>query len=699
MNSKIPRLRFGVVFWLALSGSAQSQLIQHPDASLDSIYPAGARPGQTVAIELRGLNGLAGATGLVIDGPPGLTAADVKAVDPGLVTATLQVAGDAAPGRRRIRVVGGANGLTNFRSFFIGTQPEVNESEGAEGKSDLIEDVSIPAVINARLTPALDVDAFRFEGRAGQMIVAAVLAHGMDTLSRQGNNRGFLDTSLELQDQQGTVLASAEDSIGLDPLIQFELPADGRYTVVVRSLSFQGFPQAVYRLTLGEVPYPTGVFPAGGRRGESVDVRVFGPNVPEEARQLIAVSTDFDAVQDIAWEGAPGVVLPFLRGDDAETVDGESNHGAESAPVATVPTTINGRLGQAGEEDWYRLHLDAGQGITAEIASQRHLQSPADTELELRSAEGQILAQNDDGLRFTNECLHDFASQDSRLSFMSDQARDCFLIVRDLAQSADPRAIYRLTVEPRQPDFEILQWPDAAPVWGAGGTAAFVVQLLPSGGLNTDVELSVVDLPEGWSGGIAHVPGTSFVSYNDTHYGIKALLTITAPADAAAGALARFRVIGRASQDGRSIEHIAQPLSLLGNSHNDRMHLRFSPESYAVVAAPLDSRISTSVTELTVVQGQSVDVPVTVAREPGQSSPLSLNVDGQTVAASCAWRSPFSVPEGTTYIRIPLEVSSERTPGRYSIVVSRSWSSDLRGGRPGPCTPLIDLIVLPASPP
>ena len=74
---------------------------------------------------------------------------------------------------------------------------------------------------------------------------------------------------------------------------------------------------------------------------------------------------------------------------------------------------------------------------------------------------------------------------------------------------------------------------------------------------------------------------------------------------------------------------------------------RKSPKQHAV-AAPLDARVFTSATELKVMQGQSVDVPVTVTREPGQTSPLSLNVDGQTVAASCAWRSPFSVRRSLT---------------------------------------------------
>src|SRR5687767_5336323 len=80
---------------------ASAQLLQYPDPSLDSIYPAGGRQGATVDVELRGLNGLSGASELVIDGPPSVIASQVKATGPDRVTATLAIAADAAPGRRR----------------------------------------------------------------------------------------------------------------------------------------------------------------------------------------------------------------------------------------------------------------------------------------------------------------------------------------------------------------------------------------------------------------------------------------------------------------------------------------------------------------------------------------------------------------------------------------------------------------------
>src|SRR6185503_2434097 len=109
-------------------------------------------------------------------------------------------------------------------------------------------------------------------------LVAAVLAHGMDV--RVSESQGFLDTSLELRDAAGKVLAASEDALGLDPLIEVKIPRDGDYLLAVRSLAYEGSIHAVYRLTLGEVAYPTVVFPPGGQRGKDVTVEVSGPNLP-----------------------------------------------------------------------------------------------------------------------------------------------------------------------------------------------------------------------------------------------------------------------------------------------------------------------------------------------------------------------------------------------------------------------------------
>jgi hypothetical protein len=71
-----------------------------------------------------------------------------------------------------------------------------------------------------------------------------------------------------------------------------------------------------------------------------------------------------------------------------------------------------------------------------------------------------------------------------------------------------------------------------------------------------------------------------------------------------------------------------------------------------------------------------------------------LVVNGQTPAAGCGWSAPITLAAEQTEVRVPLTIA-EQQPGSYGIVVARSWASDLRVGRPGPCTPLIRLRVLP----
>lgn len=678
-----------------LVGPARAQTLAYPDPCLDYLYPAGGKQGETVAVQLGGLNGLAGATSVIVEGPPGVAASDVAAVNVGEVRATFTIAPDAPPGRRLVRVLGGANGLTNYRFFFVGRLPELLEAE-PNNSAPAAQEVASPAVVNARIDPALDVDCFRFRAAAGQRIVAAVLAHGMDSKLRQSFNLGFLDTSLELADEAGAILAAAEDTLGLDPLVYHTVEADGWYTVRVRALSYKGAASAVYRLTLGEVPYPTSIFPPGGRRGEKVELEFSGPNIPPATRQAVAVPAEepFD-LEYVSLEGVTAGIqeLPFLRGDFPEAVEREPNNERAAAVPLDLPVTANGRFDEPGDEDWYRLALKANQGVVLQTVAQRHLRSPVDTLLEIQGAAGGKLAENDDGRLFGGQCAHDVESADSWLAFTAPEEGDYFVRVRDQSGAAGPQAVYRLSAEPLAPDFLLYQWPDAVPIWGPGTTAAFVVQVFHWGGIKSDIALGIEGLPPGWTGSVGNLP-VSYYGIMQPPYGLQVLLTITAPADAPPGATAPFRVVGQAHEEGRLIEHEAHYLTLYGNSHNDRMFLRASPAARAVVAGPLDCWLETSVRELAVDQGGTVEIPVKLHRRPDAKSQIGISVDGPTVAAGSGWRPPLALADDQTEVLLRLEVSAEWPPGRYPIVVSRSWTADLRAGRPGPCTPLILLDVL-----
>lgn len=691
-----------LVALLLLPAAAHAQIVKQPDGTLHHVYPAGGQRGTSVAVEFAAPQGLDAATGVVIDGPPGITVKDFKAVSAALSRATFVIAADAVPGPRLVRVVGGRCGITSSRLFFVGTIPEVVEKE-LNNTPETAQLVTIPAVVNGRLDPALDTDCFAFEAKAGQRVVAAVLAHGMDTRMRTRAVNGFLDTSLELLDAKGKVLASAEDTLGLDPVIEHVIPADGRYTVRVFALGFEGAPSAIYRLTLGEVPYPTAVFPAGAQRGKTLEVEFSGFGM-SNSRQKITAPDSAIPWQTVRFEHplTDGRVLPFVVGDHPEVTEVEPNDVREKATALPFrfpdgSVTANGRFDKPGDVDWYRVTLKKGQGVGIEVAAQRHLRSPVDTAIEVTDATGKKLAENDDGVAFAGQVEHDFPCPDSSLEFVAPADGDYFIRLADQNSASGPRAVYRLTLTPLLPDFRLHQWPDAVPVWGPGSTAALVVEVRRWGGLKANIELKVEGLPAGWKGSVGIATMDGYLPPN-SGTGQKALLTITAPADAKIGDTATFRVVGRATQDGRVVEHEAYPQTLLGSGAIKRMHLRYSPVSRAGVAMPLDCRLETSVKELTVVIGEKVSIPVKIHRTPGATNPIGISVDGETPAAGTGWRTPLTLKPDETEVMLTLEVGGKRKPGTYGIVVSRSWAADLRGGRPGPCTELIILHVKPAKP-
>src|SRR5690606_3346475 len=135
-----------------------------------------------------------------------------------------------------------------------------------------------------------------------------------------------------------------------------------------------------------------------------------------------------------------------------------------------------------------------------------------------------------------------------------------FVRLSENTGAAGDRAVYRLTVSEAAPDFRMYAWPDGVPVWGPGTTSGFVVKVERFPVLPSDVEISIEGLPPGWTGSTTFSLGNRPdrpVTYHDLHV----FLTITAPADAAVGTVVPFRVVGRATHDGRTLERTAQPLT------------------------------------------------------------------------------------------------------------------------------------------
>jgi hypothetical protein len=132
-------------------------------------------------------------------------------------------------------------------SFALDTLPECLERESAGS----VQPLATPVIVNGRIGRAGDDDAFAFQGRAGERIVAEVVARRLDSP---------LDSVLTLADVAGADLGLNDDNTdpgaGLtthhaDSYLAVTLPRDDTYVLRIRDTQHRGGPDYAYRLRVG----------------------------------------------------------------------------------------------------------------------------------------------------------------------------------------------------------------------------------------------------------------------------------------------------------------------------------------------------------------------------------------------------------------------------------------------------------------
>lgn len=166
----------------------------------------------------------------------------------------------------------------NSVAFAVDELPECFEQKPNDS-TETAQFLRLPIIVNGRVSRPGEHAMFRFQGHAGQQIVAEVLARRLDSP---------LDSFLRLTDASGKQLAFNDDfedrASGLDThhadsYLTADLPADGVYFLQLSDAQGQGGPDFGYRLRLSE-PRPDFVLrvvPSGisVRPGMSVPVTVF----------------------------------------------------------------------------------------------------------------------------------------------------------------------------------------------------------------------------------------------------------------------------------------------------------------------------------------------------------------------------------------------------------------------------------------
>ena len=87
---------------------------------------------------------------------------------------------------------------------------------------------------------------------------------------------------------------------------------------------------------------------------------------------------------------------PFIVGTLPDVLEKEPNDDIDKAQVIATSSVVNGRLEKAGDVDLFTLKLKRGETLVASLDAHGTFRSPMDAVLQVLSADGSVLEQNND---------------------------------------------------------------------------------------------------------------------------------------------------------------------------------------------------------------------------------------------------------------------------------------------------------------
>ncbi len=425
------------------------------------------------------------------------------------VTVEMTVAADAEPGLRQIRLATPL-GTTEPMVFAVGQLPEFTEKELKETRADTELAITLPATVNGRMVPGDsdrlqaplrqgqqyapgDVDRYRFSARKGQELVMAASARELMPYLADAVP-GWFQAALTLLDEAGHEIAYDDDfQFQADPVIHCTVPRDGDYVLEVKDALFRGREDFVYRISIGELPYVTGIYPLGGPVKSKTNVEVMGWNLPSNRITMDASAAAAPTIAPLSVHRGVAVSnrRAFALDVLPEVSEKESNDSAKDAQKLATPAIVNGRIAQAGDKDVFRFEGRAGAQLVAEVLARR-LGSPLDSSIELTDEGGKRIAFNDD---FEDKGAGLVTHQaDSYFSTTLPADGTYFLRVSDTQRKGGPEYAYRLRVSPPRPDFDLRVSPSAVSA-GAGTTVPLTITAIRKDGFSGDIVVSVKEAP------------------------------------------------------------------------------------------------------------------------------------------------------------------------------------------------------------
>jgi hypothetical protein len=631
---------FTSLIFLGMIPVLHAQEVILPAPRLLTLMPMGGQSGTTFEVTLTG-DHLDGASELLFSNPkisakPKINATGTSEANTFVITIASDTPHGVYDARVRSRL-----GVSSARAFSVAGLPEVTRTKPNTTIETALE-LKPNSICNAVMS-ARSIDYYGFSSTKGKRIVIECAARAIDSK---------LTPVLIIADAKGRDLLV--DRRG--GLLDFKVPADGKYFVKVHGLTFQGGPAHFYRLVVLEEP-GTGAAP---RQATTSTVSAF------------------------SWNPDLLPKLPRLS-------EAEPNNQQTQAQKITLPCEIDGRFFPAADVDTFEFAAKKGEVWWIEVASER-LGLPTDPFVLAQrvTKEGGVekledvaeindipspIKPSSNGYSYDGP-VYDAGSADPLGKLEIKQDGIYRLQVRDLfgGTRSEARHVYRLIIRKPQPDFAIAAWALhmnlrngdrnalSKPIsLRSGATMPFEVVVVRRDGFDGSIELGMTDLPAGvTASGLSIPPGQTVGT-----------ILITAHETAPTG-MGIAKIYGRAMIDGKTITRSGRLASMV----------------WPVPDASQEIPVPRLVADVPVSVSRSEGAPVTIAAAESKVWKIKAG-EKVTIPLKVTWRSEFTgasikmTPMGSTFsavkpIDIPLkatgsevvlDLSSTKTPpGEYALV-------------------------------
>ena len=581
----------------------------------------------------------------------GVTCVGIEPIDANNIKVKIKVDKDCRIGEH-VAQVRTKNGISDYRSFFVGRLPEVAEAEPNNEMSEAqsIEmNVTVTGIVNTE-----DIDYFKITGKKGDRV----------SVEAEAIRLGYLfDPAIALLDANRFEIAVSDDTplTKQDCFFSVLLPEDGDYFVAIRESAFRGNGLSHYRLHVGHFPRPAAVYPAGGKLGEKISLQfidAFQKDVPVRAStKEVQLPTEVGFRSGVFCSDDHGLSptsLPFRFNDLTNYLEVEPNNTfPEKQEAVALPRAINGIISEPGDYDYHKISAKKGEIYHVDCYARR-IGSGLDPVINIFDSKKKSVVGNDDAVR-----------PDAYLRWVVPADGEYYVRVMDHLKRGQPDFVYRLEFAKTKPELKLgikridrysQQRQNISVPQGSKFAVLVEAKRKEFGG---EIELIADNLPAG----IKMVSKPMLSNLN-----LMPVVFEVAPDAELGGKLIDFRGQRKINENSTvtgSFENLAD--FVLGQPNNSLYYSCTVDKLAFAVVEKLPYRLEIVQPKSPMVRGGSKTIKVIAHRDDGFDAQINVQFPFRTPGVGTTYQ--VSMPKGKSEIDYPLNANSKAQLGKFPMYV------------------------------